>query len=203
MLEVFGVLLWIVLLRFRVRLVPSWFAFILVSGLALPTVGVWLSGAHPRWLRIERVTVPVFAVAIEAMTLLTLGYLIYDILMGQGSLSGHQLLATAVGAWVVNVMVFSLLYWQIDRGGPESRVNNSKIRPDWLFPQAEAVEETQPDWHPTYIDYLFLAFSTATAFSAADIVPLTARAKLLMMFESAVSLVTLVVVASRAINVLG
>ena len=105
--------------------------------------------------------------------------------------------------WVTNVLVFSLLYWQIDRGGPEARANDAGTRPDWLFPQAGAPEDAPPDWRPTFVDYLFLGFSTATAFSPTDALPLTSRAKMLMMLESTISLATIVVVASRAINILG
>jgi hypothetical protein len=100
--------------------------------------------------------------------------------------------------------MFSLLYWQIDRGGPGSRDTNAGRRPDWLFPQESApTGDLPPDWRPTFVDYLFLAFSTATAFSPTDILPLTHRAKVIMMIESSISLITLVVVAARAINVLG
>jgi hypothetical protein len=100
--------------------------------------------------------------------------------------------------------MFALLYWQLDRGGPAGRASSAPPRPDWLFPQDDAgPEHLAPGWRPRFIDYLFLAFSTATAFSTTDALPLTGRAKLAMMSESAVSLVTLVVVAARAINVLG
>ena len=73
---------------------------------------------------------------------------------------------------------------------------------DWLFPQVGAGDAAPPDWRPVFVDYLYLAFSTATAFSTTDAAPLTPRAKVLMMLEAAVSLTTMVVVASRAINVL-
>jgi len=99
--------------------------------------------------------------------------------------------------------MFSLLYWQIDCGGPEARANNAGTKPDWLFPQEGAPEDAPPDWRPTLVDYLFLGFSTATGFSTTDVIPVTSRAKMLMMLESTISLVTIVVVASRAINILG
>ena len=75
-------------------------------------------------------------------------------------------------------------------------------RPDWLFPQAGIPEDVPPDWRPLFFDYLFLGYNTATAFSPTDVLPLTHRAKLLMMLESTISLLTLVIVVSRAINVL-
>jgi uncharacterized membrane protein len=109
-----------------------------------------------------------------------------------------------VADWVNNVMTFALLYWQLDRGGPEARVRHARVPKDWLFPQESAPAGDVPAaWHPAFVDYLYLAYSTATAFSTTDVMPLTARAKLLMMLESTIALVTIVVVASRAINIFG
>jgi hypothetical protein len=83
-------------------------------------------------------------------------------------------------------------------------MNNPRKRPDWLFPQVGAPPESVPsDWSPVFVDYLFLSYSTATAFSATEVLPLTSRAKMLMMLESSISLMTIVLVASRAINILG
>ncbi|HAR96504.1 MAG TPA: hypothetical protein DCR97_11165, partial [Deltaproteobacteria bacterium] len=133
--------------------------------------------------------------------------LIGAILHPSEGIGGLQLLASSISVWVSNVFVFSLLYWQIDRGGPEARVRgagNAGTRPDWLFPQEGApAEDVPPGWKPAFVDYLFLGYSTATAFSTTDVMPLTSRAKLLMMLESTISLATIVVVAARAINILG
>ena len=136
-------------------------------------------------------------------TVVTLVYLIDDMVNQSTELDGLQLLTSSIAVWVVNVLIFSLLYWQIDLGGPEARVNNRKTSPDWLFPQGDLPEDIMPDWRPTFVDYLFLAFTTATAFSPTDALPLTPRAKMLTMLESAISLATILVVASRAINILG
>lgn len=73
--------------------------------------------------------------------------------------------------------------------------------PDFIFPQATAPEIAPPTWRPLFLDYLFLGYNTATAFSPTDILPLTRRAKMLMMLESGISLLTLVIVAARAVNV--
>jgi hypothetical protein len=118
-------------------------------------------------------------------------------------IDGLRLFTSSISVWVSNVLMFSLLYWQLDRGGPEARMNNTGIRPDWQFPQVGDPEEAPPDWRPTFVDYLFLAFTTSTAFSPTDALPMTARAKLLMMLESSISLMTIIVVAARAINILG
>jgi hypothetical protein len=120
---------------------------------------------------------------------------------GEREIGGNQLFTSSIATWVMNVLTFSLLYWQIDRGGPASLANNA--RGDWLFPQEGVRENAALNWRATFVDYLYLAYSTATAFSSTDVLPLTSRAKMLMMLESAISLVTTVAVASRAINILG
>jgi hypothetical protein len=165
---------------------------------------VGLTAGKPKWLRAER-AITLFVIIYGCLaSLATLTNLIGAMIKGSVELSGAMLLASGIAVWVSNVLIFSLLYWHMDRGGPESRVNDSNKRPDWLFPQEGAPEErVRPGWRPAFVDYLFLGYSTATAFSTTDVVPLTARAKLLMMLESSISLVTMVVVASRAINILG
>jgi hypothetical protein len=132
---------------------------------------------QPRWLRVERTTTLVFSVLAEAVTLTTLLYLMVEMLNRPADFSGRQLLTSSIGAWITNVLAFSLVYWQIDRGGPEAWANDAGTKPDWLFPQTGVPEEAPPDWRPTYVDYLFLAFSTAMAFSPTDAPPLTSRAK--------------------------
>ncbi len=202
-LAILGVLFVLTLLPARVRLLPSWTPYVLGIALLVPIAGVWLSGADARWLRIERATTLVFSLLAEAITFVTLLYLVVAMLNRPEDFSGRQLLTSSVGAWITNILVFALVDWQIDRGGPEARANDAGVKPDWLFPQTGVPELAPPGWRPTFIDYLFLAFSTATAFSPTDALPLTTRAKLLMMTESAVSLVTIVTVAARAINLLG
>ncbi len=201
-LAVLAVLLLLTLLPARVRLLPFWFPYVVGVGLLVPIIGVWLSGADARWLRLERMTTLVISTSVEAMTFTNLLYLVFAMLNRPEDFSGRQLLASSIGAWVINVLVFALVDWQIDRGGPEARMNHAGSRPDWLFPQVGVPELVPPQWGPMFVDYLFLAFSTATAFSPTDVLPLTSRAKLLTMIESTVSLVTIVTVAARAINVL-
>ncbi len=202
-LAILGVLIVLTLLPARVRLLPFWTPYVLAIALLVPIAGVWLSGADARWLRVERATTLVFSSLAEAVTFTTLLYLVVAMLNRPEDFSGRQLLTSSVGAWVTNILVFALVDWQIDRGGPEARMNDASRKPDWLFPQTGVPELVTPEWRPTFIDYLFLAFSTATAFSPTDALPLTTRAKLLMMIESSVSLVTIVTVAARAINLLG
>lgn len=187
----------------RVRLTPVWFPYVVAIPVLASMAAVKLTGAKARWLRVERTIVLLFFMVAGSGVPLILMYLIQKMVRHSTEIGGLQLLTSTIGIWVINVLVFSLMYWQIDRGGPEARMNNVSTKPDWLFPQVGAAEDVPPDWRPTFVDYLFLAFSTATAFSPTDALPLTSRAKMLMMLESALSLTSIVVVASRAINILG
>jgi len=187
----------------RIRLVPSWTPYVIGVAVLVPIAAVGLTAPRTRWLRVERTVTLLFFVVVTVGNLANLGNLVYAMLNRSAETSGLQLLTSSIAVWVNNVLTFSLLYWQMDRGGPEARVNDAGTRPDWLFPQMGAAENVLPDWRPVFVDYLFLSYSTATAFSTTDVMPLTSRAKMLMMLESTISLATIVVVASRAINILG
>jgi hypothetical protein len=168
----------------------------------LPMSAVAVSAEKSRWLRVERIFLLLFLFISAFVLLDSLGFLLSAMLRPQAHISGIQLLESSIAAWTGNVLICSLVYWRMDRGGPESRFNDVSTKPDWLFPQESAGEHVLPNWRPTYVDYLFLAFCTATAFSPTDVLPLTARAKLLMMAESTLSLVTIIAIAARAINIL-
>jgi hypothetical protein len=116
-------------------------------------------------------------------------------------LQGVPLLTTSVGIWIANIIVFALWYWLLDRGGPYARHSNEKPTGDLMFPQ-DSNPEFFANWKPSFIDYLFVAFNTSTAFSPTETFPITARAKVLMLGQASVSLTTIVVVAARAINIL-
>lgn len=189
----------------RIRMLPPGLSWILGLMTAIPIIAVALHGTRkPHWLRVERaVILALFIIAAVAMAA-NLANVVIAMIERPADVSGLQLLSSSIGVWLTNVIIFALLYWQIDRGGPERRLNNARAGADWLFPQETAPGEDVPaDWRPAFIDYLYLAYSTATAFSTTDAMPLTARAKLLMMLESSFSLMTVMVVASRAINILG
>jgi hypothetical protein len=202
-LTVLAVVCLLAVLPERIRLLPIWLSYVVAIAVIAPMAAVTLTTAKARWLRIERIITLLFFVVVGVGTLTGLAYLIHTMVHRSAETTGLQLLTSSIAFWVINVLIFSLLYWQIDRGGPEARVNNAGAKPDWLFPQASSSENVPPNWRPLFVDYLFLGFSTATAFSTTDALPLTSRAKMLMMGESSISLVTIVVVASRAINILG
>ena len=199
---ILAVLILLAILPGRIRVMPVWFSYAVATVILVPMAAVRLAPVKAPWLRIERTTIFLFVVTGTVLIIVALARLIGEITLHPNSTGGIPLLSSSIGIWVTNVLVFSLLYWQIDRGGPYARANRLNVRPDWLFPQVETPEAVAPDWRPFFLDYLFLGFCTATAFSATDALPLTRRAKMLMMMESAVSLVTIVIVAARAINIL-
>jgi hypothetical protein len=98
--------------------------------------------------------------------------------------------------------VFALWYWEVDRGGPTIRGHADQRDPDLLFPQMATHELGQSGWMPGFVDYLYLSFTNATAFSPTDTMPLSVRANLPMMVEALASITTVVMVAGRAVNIL-
>jgi hypothetical protein len=115
---------------------------------------------------------------------------------------GRSLVYGSVPVWLTNIIVFGLWYWELDRGGPASRQLEGHPRPDFLFPQMSA-GGSAPGWVPRFGDYLYTAFTNATAFGPTDTMPLTAWAKLLMALQSLASVLTFAVVISRAVSILG
>lgn len=113
-----------------------------------------------------------------------------------------QLLVSGGAVWLTNVVVFGLWYWEFDRGGPAARAHARKPLPDFLFVQMQSPDLTEPEWEPQFLDYLYLAFTNATAFSPTDVMPMSRWAKATMMLQSAISLVLVILVIARAINVL-
>ncbi len=115
--------------------------------------------------------------------------------------SGAQLLLKAVTVWTTNVIAFGLWYWAFDRGGPARRLRPEPPPPDFQFPQLENPQLAAPDWQPELVDYLYVSFTNSIAFSPTDAMPLSRWAKLLMLAESALSSMTVLLVAARAVNI--
>ena len=120
----------------------------------------------------------------------------------------QELLLSAAALWITNILIFALWYWRLDAGGPHQRDKRAGHSDGaFLFPQMtmseEALEEAgQQDWSPNFIDYLFLAFNTSTAFSPTDAPVLAGWAKVLMMVQSLLSLLIIALLAARAVNIL-
>ena len=129
------------------------------------------------------------------------GRLVYELATGHGGRSAVPLLINGGAIWLTNVIVFALWYWEFDRGGPAARASARKKLPDFVFTQMTAPELASRDWEPAFLDYLYLSFTNATAFSPTDTLPLSRWAKLTMMFQSGISLVTVALVVARAVNI--
>ncbi len=114
--------------------------------------------------------------------------------------SPRELLIAAIGLWTSNVLVFASWYWRLDGGGPNARDRRKSHESGaFLFPQMQIREQT---WKPGFVDYLFLAFNTSTAFSPTDVPVLSRWAKAMMMVQASISLGTVVILAGRAVNIL-
>jgi hypothetical protein len=121
---------------------------------------------------------------------------------GPAANSAGALLAAGGIVYVSNCLAFGLLYWELDSGGPAVRAHGLPAHPDFAFPQQMNPDLAPADWRPRFIDYLYLGFTSATAFSPTDVMPLRPWNKLAMMAQSTISLVLLGLVIARAVNVL-
>ncbi|WP_018352711.1 DUF1345 domain-containing protein [Longispora albida] len=149
-----------------------------------------------RWLSLALVCVASLVTAFAAFKL------VWQIATGRAESDPPMLLLNGGGIWLTNVVVFALWYWELDRGGPAARSKGRCPDPDFLFPQMTAPKLAGPGWHPQFLDYLYVSFTNATAFSPTDTMPLSRWAKMAMMLQSGVSLVTAALVIARAINIL-
>ena len=128
--------------------------------------------------------------------------LVLDIAQVRHIGTAAQLLVTGGNVWLINVLTFAVWYWELDRGGPLERVLGSHQYPDFMFPQMTSPDLAAKEWEPEFVDYLYVAFTNATAFSPTDTLPQSARVKTLMGIQSAISLLTIAIIAARAVNVL-
>lgn len=159
-------------------------------------------GRTERWLishGASRVLAFGLIALLNVANLVSLLLLIRSLLHGSKA-TGRLLLLDALNIWGTNMIVYALWYWELDRGGPLRRGTPQERGPDLLFPQMSAPDTLSGTWRPHFVDYLFVAFTNATAFSPTDTLPLTPTVKVLMMLQAATSLLTLALVASRAVN---
>ena len=198
----------------KLTLGPRWLAPTLEVALLVPLsfATAWTQGmardatTDEHWLSVARAAQAIRALALSLTVLITvmnfgsLLYLVKALFGGHTANSGQSLLLDALNIWGTNVIAFALWFWSIDRGGPASKGLTTVAQDDFLFPQMTI--RACNEWTPGFTDYLYLSFTNATAFSPTDTMPLSERAKLLMMAESAISLLTLALVAARAVNIL-
>jgi hypothetical protein len=126
--------------------------------------------------------------------------LVFDIVGGHDTGSASDLLMAGGGVYLINILTFSVWFWELDRGGPVERAAGSDPYPDFLFPPMTSPDMAEKDWEPMFMDYFYVAFTNATAFSPTDTLPLSRWAKLAMAAESAIALVTAALVVAKAVN---
>ena len=151
---------------------------------------------------LRRVNVVTLSALVSAANIYSLVRVAQDLLAGGKISNGHALIIASINIYLTNIIIFALWYWEIDAGGPGNRRRAEAHEHDFLFPQMATPEWRAPGWEPTFFDYLYVSATNATAFSPTDTLPLTRRAKLLMAIQSIVSLITVALVAARAVNIL-
>jgi uncharacterized membrane protein len=157
-----------------------------------------LEHEHPRRRRVA-LGLTAFVSAANIYSLGALSHL----LLHRNVQNGSELITSGVLIWLTNFLIFALLYWETDRGGPGRRAAGRDRAPDFLFPQMADDRIHPPQWRPKFIDYLYVSLTNATAFSPTDTMPLTSTAKSIMGVQALVSLVTIGLIVSRAVNILG
>jgi hypothetical protein len=182
-----------------------WWVWLLVSVPALLlTIDLGLSYSGRGLVRSRRA-------ALALLGLLVLGNFVAVAVLVAGlvtsksaDFTGGELLLTAFAIWTADVIVFGLLFWELEGGGPAARIlAPARTTPDFQFPQDENPQLAPKDWRPQAWDYVYVSLTNSIAFSPTDTMPLSVRAKAMMGLESAISAVTVLLVAARAVNVLG
>lgn len=125
-----------------------------------------------------------------------------DLLKSGSTANGRDLILAAINIYLTNIIIFGLWYWEMDGGGPGERQRVSRYDQDFLFPQNQNESYKHPDWKPAFADYLYVSSTNSMAFSPTDTLPLSRRAKMLMLLQATVSLITIALVAARAVNIL-
>jgi uncharacterized membrane protein len=180
---------------------PVWLFPAIAGVLLLASVAVYLpSQRMPS--RAARVLSISLVVVLVIGNIISLFLLVRGIFVGS-KLGAADLLLTGAALWVVNVLVFTLSYWELDGDGPEARAAGRQDYPDLVFPQQQQDQQglAPADWKPTFADYLYVSLTSATAFSPTDAMPYTKRAKLAMGVQSLLSFAIAAVLVARAVNV--
>lgn len=192
------VVLWSVLPE-DVQFLPPWVIPVIVIAIALVLIAVnpfrfTRETTWSRWLSI------VLAMALAVINQVYVVLLVVELVADRAN--GPDVLLVAFAVWITNVIAFAIVYWELDDGGPYQRrmAPGTERTEDFLFPQ-EGIERLQP-WKPEFFDYVYFSLSTMTAFSPADVMPLTTRAKALMAYEAVTGFVLLALIISRAVSIL-
>lgn len=177
---------------------PSWVVLAVTAALLIPLWATRRRGMHHWTHAIALALNGVLTLAVASSAILLL------VRLSTGETQSLALLRDASLIWGVNIVVFALWYWNLDAGGPAKRHPGKHASSDFAFPQQQQDDDGLVEgWSPGFTDYLFLAFNTSTAFSPTDTLVLARRMKVLMMLQSAISLLIVAVLAARAINTIG
>ena len=184
---------------------PNWLLPVLEMAVLIPLsiMAPQRRKGEPPW---QRYSALILIALVNVANVYSLAVLIQSLLQGNihgKPIVGSNLLLASVLIWLTNVLVFALWYWELDRGGPDDRSHPEHREPDFLFPQMTTPHCAPTGWSPVFIDYLYVSFTNATAFSPTDTMPLTPWAKMLMAIQALTSLLTIALVAARAVNILG
>ncbi|KJE22759.1 hypothetical protein FF36_02938 [Frankia torreyi] len=185
----------------RLTLTPRW----LLPGLEIALLAgltavnpVRLTRKHP----VERAASLLLAASVTTANGVSAALLAHRLVRGTAGEDPAVLLSTGAAIYLTNIIAFALWYWEFDRGGPFARAQSERQYPDLLFPQMSDPANADPRWEPTFVDYLFVAFTNSTAFSPTDTMPMTRWAKLMMMAQSTISIIVVALVLARAVNIL-
>jgi uncharacterized membrane protein len=195
----FGVVRWVV---------PALTVFVLATFVAIRPQGrlVRAFGWGERALHLTRRRLALvsigFVSAANSVSIILLIHLLVNGKLVHDKAAAAELLRAAVHMWVVNVLLFGLWFWQLDGGGPINRQTCAPHERDFLFPQHTEPATALSGWKPEFLDYLYVSFTNAAAFSPTDTMPLSRWAKMLMLVQSAISLSLAVMVVARAVNIL-
>jgi len=179
---------------------PSWLVPAIEGVVLLGLVGAARRGRAEEQRRMLAIGLVVGAAVVS---LVALGLLTHYLLAG-GHARGADLLDGGVIIWATNFLLYAVLYWELDRGGPRRLgARHQRVAPDLLFPQMSDERFAPPGWKPGFGDYLYVSLTNQTAFSPTDTMPLTPRLKLVMGVQGAAALITVGVIVARAVNILG
>ncbi|MBV8998868.1 MAG: hypothetical protein JO304_07405 [Solirubrobacterales bacterium] len=184
----------------EVTIGPSWLFPALEGALLIGLVAV-SPHRNVRHSRVRRHVAIAMIGLVSLVNIVSLVMLSHHLLTG-GKENGHALILSGIVLWCTNVLLFGLWYYEVDRGGPVARACDDAAFPDFLFVQMDKRQFAPEDWRPQLVDYLYLSFTNATAFSPTDTMPLTPIAKWLMSGQALASLVTVGLVVARAVNIL-
>jgi uncharacterized membrane protein len=180
-----------------VRVVVALFTLALLVPLVVTTPHRHVSESGRR----RRISIAITGI-VSLANAAALVFLIHYLLLAGPATHGRELLLSAAQIWWTNVILFALWYWELDGGGPPARMREPDADRDFAFVQMTDREVAPAGWRPRFSDYFYLSFTNSSAFSPTDTMPLSRTAKQLMLVQSTISLVTLLLVAARAVNVL-